>query len=410
MNWRRFFLPSPENGYTSKLLQRTALLMMTLLILLSFATVNIQTLLWQSSDWLVGAVLPAVVVDLTNTERNNLNEVTLVRNATLDAAAQAKAEHMAKNQYFAHYSPDGVSPWYWFEKSGYVYAHAGENLAIHFRDSGALVDAWMKSPTHRANIANGNYTEIGVGTAKGMYEGFDTVYVVQLFGTPAARPAPVPAPTPVPSPIAVALPPVEVAELATGLALVDEAEIEQVAGDSSILKAEIIEELPVAAVAPAPAAATIPAPTPASDLAQVPEPAPIASASGQEPFLDVEAVTASESGTALFSTHYATTSGLVPLSLDLNTSGSTETSYYFLGSIATQPNTVLQFIYLIIGIIVASLLFASILLSVTQHNPRQVVYGVLLLILMSGLFYVHVSLTSSVVIASELGTPVQEAI
>jgi hypothetical protein len=393
--------------------------MMTLLVLLSFATVNIQTLLWQSSDWLVGAVLPAVVVDLTNSERNTLNEVPLRRNATLDAAAQAKAEHMAQNQYFAHYSPDGVSPWYWFDKAGYVYAFAGENLAIHFKDSGAVVDAWMKSPAHRANIANGNYTEIGVGTAKGVYEGFDTVYVVQLFGTPAARPAPVPVPAPQPVAVAPTLPPVEVIEPdLSSLALVSEAEVEQVAGDSSILKAEIIEEVPVLTTAPTdtelPISNENSKPIPSSNTAQLLAVAPAATPTNatleEEPFLDVDAVVASESGTALFSTHYATASGLPPLSIDLYTSGSTETSNYFLGSIATQPNAVLQFIYLIIGIIVASLLFASILLSVTQHNPRQVAYGVLLLMLMSGLFYVHVNLTSSVVIASEFSNPVQEAI
>jgi hypothetical protein len=90
---------------------------------------------------------------------------------------------MAEREYFAHYSPDGVSPWHWFDKAGYDYLHAGENLAVHFTESDAVVDAWMDSPTHRANIMNGLYTEIGVGTARGEYKGYPTLFVVQLFGT-----------------------------------------------------------------------------------------------------------------------------------------------------------------------------------------------------------------------------------
>ena len=70
-----------------------------------------------------------------------------------------------------------------FGKTG-EFAQLGQ-AAIHVDAVGGdVVDAWMKSPTHRANIMNGNYTEIGVGTAKGTYKGTPTVFVVQFFGTP----------------------------------------------------------------------------------------------------------------------------------------------------------------------------------------------------------------------------------
>jgi hypothetical protein len=116
---------------------------------------------------------------------------------------------MAKNGYFAHFAPDGTSPWHWFDEAGYVYTHAGENLAIHFTDSNEVVDAWMNSPKHRENIVNGVYTEIGVGTAKGKFEGYDTVYVVQLFGTPAQAPVVAARPvTPAPAPAQLAVAPV----------------------------------------------------------------------------------------------------------------------------------------------------------------------------------------------------------
>jgi hypothetical protein len=59
-----------------------------------------------------------------------------------------------------------------------------------------VVEAWMNSPAHRENIVSGKYTEIGVGTAKGTYDGYETVYVVQLFGTPAVQPSVPPADPP----------------------------------------------------------------------------------------------------------------------------------------------------------------------------------------------------------------------
>jgi hypothetical protein len=103
----------------------------------------------------------------------------------LDESAKRKAEDMRDNQYFAHDSPDGVEPWYWFEKVGYDYVHAGENLAIYFDDSEEVVNAWMHSPLHKDNILKKEYTEIGVATVKGKYKGYDTVFVVQHFGTPS---------------------------------------------------------------------------------------------------------------------------------------------------------------------------------------------------------------------------------
>lgn len=155
------------------------------LVLISFSLANIHSVLWITSDWLVSTILPAVVTDATNKARASEGQAPLVRNALLDEAARLKAEDMARNGYFAHWSPTGVSPWHWFGEAGYTYAHAGENLAVHFTDSGEVVEAWLNSPTHRANILNGNYSEIGIGTAEGRYEGYDTVFVVQMFGTPA---------------------------------------------------------------------------------------------------------------------------------------------------------------------------------------------------------------------------------
>lgn len=137
------------------------------------------------------------IIQLVNKERLSQGLTVLSENTVLDAAARDKAQDMIKNDYFAHTSPDGKSSWYWFEKNGYDYKFAGENLAINFTNAESQQDAWMKSATHRKNILNPSYKEIGVAVAKGKIDGTSTTLVVQLFGSQAvivskpAEPAPV---------------------------------------------------------------------------------------------------------------------------------------------------------------------------------------------------------------------------
>lgn len=134
------------------------------------------------------SVISSVLVDLANQDRsqNKLNGLTI--SPVLTKAAQLKADDMAQKGYFAHTAPDGTDPWYWFNQAGYKFSYAGENLAIDFSDSSAVNDAWMNSPTHRANILDQHYTEIGIATAQGMYQGRMTTFVVQEFGAPAKTP------------------------------------------------------------------------------------------------------------------------------------------------------------------------------------------------------------------------------
>lgn len=131
------------------------------------------------------SVLPSVLVDLANGDRKNVAVASLKVNPLLEEAARLKAKDMAEKGYFAHYSPEGASPWQWINKAGYKFVYAGENLAINFDDSESVNNAWMNSPGHRANILNGHFTEIGIATAKGMYQGMETIFVVQMFGSPA---------------------------------------------------------------------------------------------------------------------------------------------------------------------------------------------------------------------------------
>jgi len=128
-----------------------------------------------------------------NQTRQSLGVGALTESEELNTAAQMKAEDMAQNEYFAHTSPSGVTPWTWFLKAGYNYKYAGENLAIGFFESEEVFQAWLNSPSHRDNLINPNYKEIGTAVLKGYGNG-NAIIVVQLFGSekrPAVATAPV---------------------------------------------------------------------------------------------------------------------------------------------------------------------------------------------------------------------------
>ncbi len=133
----------------------------------------------------------------TNVARaqNGLGSLTL--NSKLSTSAQLKANDMITKNYWAHVSPDGTQPWYWFAQAGYDYTNAGENLAYGFTNSDAVTTGWMNSAGHRANIL-GNYQDMGFGIANGEnYQGAQNTVVVAHYGTArAVQPAPTPVTTP----------------------------------------------------------------------------------------------------------------------------------------------------------------------------------------------------------------------
>lgn len=135
----------------------------------------------------VAGVSAAKVISLTNEERYDAGISALAQNALLDQAAQMKAEDMARKGYYAHVSPEGVTPVHWVQESGYKYLIIGENLVVQRTDAKQVVDAFMGSPGHRANILRKDFTEIGVGVANGTYKGKDTTFTVQIFAAPYPR-------------------------------------------------------------------------------------------------------------------------------------------------------------------------------------------------------------------------------
>lgn len=103
---------------------------------------------------------------LVNEQRttNGLQPVT--RSAVLDKSAQAKCDDMVTNDYWSHDSPTGKTPWTFIDASGYKYLNAGENLAEGYFNSEDLVTGWMKSPSHRENILEDEFNEVGYAMCK----------------------------------------------------------------------------------------------------------------------------------------------------------------------------------------------------------------------------------------------------
>ncbi len=135
----------------------------------------------------------AEIINLTNSERTSKGASPLSESSTLSQAAALKADHMFKNNYWAHFGPEGTSPWFFFNQVSYSYTFAGENLAKDFQSSNGVVAGWMASTAgHKENILQANFTEIGVAVKNGVLLGEETTLVVQLFGNPVSYTASAP--------------------------------------------------------------------------------------------------------------------------------------------------------------------------------------------------------------------------
>ena len=183
--FKKHFIPHEGNDHRPHILRDSNIRnIIVVVIFLEIFTFLIPTFTNLNGTGNMAAVLPAVLAEFTNQERQIQNLQILTVNPILNKAAEMKAMDMATYGYFAHTSPEGKTPWYWIKKAEYKYQYAGENLAINFSDSKDVTDAWMASPTHKENIVKDNYTEIGTGVANGIYEGRETIFVAQVYANP----------------------------------------------------------------------------------------------------------------------------------------------------------------------------------------------------------------------------------
>jgi uncharacterized YkwD family protein len=106
------------------------------------------------------------VLELVNIERSKAGLKPLTFNSTLNKTATLKSQDMAQKGYFDHNSPTYGSPFDMMKKYGVTYRTAGENIAMGQTTPEQVMQGWMNSPGHRANILNASFTQIGVGVAK----------------------------------------------------------------------------------------------------------------------------------------------------------------------------------------------------------------------------------------------------
>lgn len=178
-----FFIPREKNNYRAKAIHVHSLAT----YLLFFVAVSFFFSYSDETNNILGYATD-VTIDrlyiLTNQEREKHGLSSLSYNEDLSVAAAQKAQDMFEQNYWAHYGPDGTTPWSFILATGYKYEYAGENLAKNFMFSDGVVQAWMDSPTHRDNILRAEYEEIGFAVANGVLNGEETTLVVQMFGTP----------------------------------------------------------------------------------------------------------------------------------------------------------------------------------------------------------------------------------
>ena len=178
------FLPHESNNQKAKILHSSSLSVLAItLVVFQFLLSNLSHIAPQVLGYAAN-IKPSEVIRLTNEKRAQAGLAPLAENSKLSEAARAKGNDMLAKGYWAHFAPDGTSPWSFFLSFGYKYRYAGENLARDFSSDHLAVEAWMASPTHKENILNANYKDIGIGVVEGSLSGADTTIIVQFFGSP----------------------------------------------------------------------------------------------------------------------------------------------------------------------------------------------------------------------------------
>ncbi len=185
-----WLVPHETNNHRSRALHLNALLSYALLLMVF--NLGVRVLHSQAPDVLGYAtdIRLDQLLNSTNAKRQESGLSSLQLNDTLSQAAAAKAADMLTNNYWAHNSPLGKTPWDFITGSGYRYTLAGENLAKNFQSSDGVVEAWMASPSHRANLLKPGYADVGFAIVNGVLSGEETTLVVQMFGATRSVPSP----------------------------------------------------------------------------------------------------------------------------------------------------------------------------------------------------------------------------
>lgn len=181
---KQLLLPRASNDYRPHLIRRYGLMAVLIVCLIMNGIY-----FWNLKQQILGdqdGITSNSLLSETNDARKTEKLPPLQLNAKLNLAAKNKAQDMIKRAYWSHDAPDGTTPWHFIDQTGYAYSFAGENLARGFSSANGIMQAWLKSPSHRANIMDTNYTEVGFAVVSGKMSGENMILVVAMYGKPAS--------------------------------------------------------------------------------------------------------------------------------------------------------------------------------------------------------------------------------
>lgn len=144
-------------------------------------TVAIASLLVRPA--IASDISPQAIFELTNQTRVSHGLAALTHSEPLEQAATAKVQDMVEQGYFDHFGPHGETPWQFMEEANYHYEFGGENLAVGFSSPDDMVQAWLDSPSHRQNLLEPNFKDVGIAALPALVDGLPDLIVVQMFGS-----------------------------------------------------------------------------------------------------------------------------------------------------------------------------------------------------------------------------------
>lgn len=181
---KHFFVPHRGNAFRPHALRHKAISIYSIGLILSQLLLGVTAYSGPVVSAAEAANLSKNIVYYTNLERKEQGLMDLSENVKLNLAAKDKLDDMFQKNYWDHNGPKGETAWDFIANEGYFYQLAGENLARGFTNSEETISAWMASQSHKANILNNRFSEIGVAAGSGKINGAQTTVVVQLFGEP----------------------------------------------------------------------------------------------------------------------------------------------------------------------------------------------------------------------------------
>jgi hypothetical protein len=179
--FKNYFIPNDCNDFKPKILRTKTLAIIAIALLIVKMSVTGYLFFIYPNLARMTAMIQDEIYSLVNSERQTNDIAVLGTNEVLNKVAKAKADDMISKNYFAHKSSDGKMIWDMISRDEYPYLYVGENLAMNFTSAQSAHKALMLSETHKKNILNLKYTEIGVAVVPGEINNKKTNVLVQVF-------------------------------------------------------------------------------------------------------------------------------------------------------------------------------------------------------------------------------------